>query len=57
MLKSDLEENKRLKARLIYQERMIEEGFFGSGTPSAKIPVKANTPLKITKPSRSPLMP
>jgi transposase len=37
------EENARLKARLRYQERTAREGFFGSSTPSAKVPVKANT--------------
>ena len=34
----------RLKARLRYQERTAQEGFFGSSTPSAKQPLKANTP-------------
>lgn len=37
------EENARLKARLRYQERTAREGCFGSSTPSAKVPVKANT--------------
>ena len=37
------EENTRLKARLRYQERTAKEGFFGSATPSAQVPVKANT--------------
>jgi hypothetical protein len=38
------EENVRLRGRLRYQERVSrEEGFFGSSTPSAKLPVKANT--------------
>jgi transposase len=37
------EENARLKDRLRYQERTAREGFFGSSTPSAKLPVKANT--------------
>jgi len=38
------EENVRLRARLRYQERVSrEEGFFGSSTPSSKIPVKPNT--------------
>jgi hypothetical protein len=38
------EENVRLRGRLRYQERVSrEEGFFGSSTPSSKIPVKANT--------------
>ena len=40
------EENARLKARLRYQERTAREGFFGSSTPSAKLPVKANTTLR-----------
>ena len=29
-----------LKAKLRYQERTAEEGFFGSSTPSSKVPVK-----------------
>lgn len=37
------EENARLKDRLRYQERTTQEGFFGSSTPSAKLPVKPNT--------------
>jgi len=37
------EENARLKARLRYQERTAKEGFFGSSTPSAKLPLKTNT--------------
>ena len=37
------EENVRLKARLRYQERTAKEGPFGSSTPSAKVPFKANT--------------
>jgi transposase len=38
------EENARLRGRLRYQERVSrEEGFFGSSTPSAKLPVKPNT--------------
>ena len=39
-----LEENHRLKQQLRYRQRKSEEGFFGSSTPSSKIPVKANTP-------------
>jgi transposase len=38
------EEVVRLKARLRYQERTAKEGPFGSSTPSAKVPLKANTP-------------
>ena len=34
------EENARLKGRLRYQERTAKEGFFGSSTPSSKVPVK-----------------
>jgi transposase len=37
------EENQRLKQKLKYQERKEKEGFFGSATSSAKVPVKANT--------------
>ena len=32
-----------LKAKLRYQERMAKEGFFGSSTPSSKIPIKPNS--------------
>lgn len=39
------QENTRLKARLRYQERTAREGLFGSSTPSAKRPLKANTLL------------
>lgn len=38
-----LEEIQRLKAKLRYQERKEKEGFFGSSTPSSKVPFKANT--------------
>jgi transposase len=38
------EELQRLKQKLRYQERQAMEGFFGSSTPSAKLPVKAHTP-------------
>lgn len=37
------EENRRLKEQLRYRQRTAEEGAFGSSTPSAKIPIKANT--------------
>jgi hypothetical protein len=37
-----LEENRNLKQRLKYQERKEKEGFFGSSTPSSKLPFKAN---------------
>jgi len=38
------EENARLKDRLRYQERTAKEGFFGSSTPSSKVPVKPSAP-------------
>lgn len=38
-----LEEVQRLKAKLRYQERKDKEGFFGSSTPSSRLPFKANT--------------
>jgi transposase len=37
------EENYRLKKQLRYQQRKIDEGYFGASTPSAKKPFKANT--------------
>ncbi len=37
-----LEENERLRQKLRYEERKAQEGFFGSSTPSSKIPCKAN---------------
>lgn len=40
------EENQSLKQKLRYRERKQQEGFFGSSTPSSKIPVKANAPTK-----------
>jgi len=36
------EEITTLKSKLRYQERTAKEGFFGSSTPSAKIPIKPN---------------
>lgn len=39
-----LEENQRLKDQLRYRERRATEGFFGAATPSARRPVKANSP-------------
>jgi transposase len=38
-----VEENQRLKQKLHHKERQAQEGFFGSSTPSAKIPIKPNT--------------
>ncbi len=37
------EEIRRLRQKLSYQDRKGKEGFFGSSTPSAKLPLKANT--------------
>lgn len=37
------EENQSLKQRLRIRERKDRDGFFGSSTPSSKIPVKPNT--------------
>jgi len=36
-------EKQRLQAQLRYQQRQIDEGYFGSSTSSAKKPFKANT--------------
>jgi transposase len=38
------EENKRLKDKLRVQKRKQKEGFFGSSTPSSKVPIKSGTP-------------
>lgn len=43
MIDQLLEEVQRLKAKLRYQERKDQEGFFGSSTPSSQLPLKANT--------------
>ena len=32
-----------LKSKLRYQERTAKEGFFGSSTPSSKLPIKPNS--------------
>jgi transposase len=37
-----VEENERLRQKLRYEERKAKEGFFGSSTPSSKIPFKGN---------------
>jgi len=37
------EENKLLKAKLRYRQRSRQEGFFGSATPSSKLPLKSNS--------------
>lgn len=41
---------KRLEAKLRYRDRQGEEGFFGSSTPSSKLPVKPNTSEQEMKP-------
>ena len=38
------EEITSLKSKLRYQERTAKEGFFGSSTPSSRVPVKPNSP-------------
>jgi len=37
------EEIHRLRQKLSYQGRKEKEGFFGSSTPSAKLPLKASS--------------
>jgi len=44
------EEVKHLRAKLRYQARREQDGFFGSSTPSSKQPVKPNTEPKERKP-------
>jgi transposase len=44
------EEIKTLRAKLRYQERKMEDGAFGSSTPSSKIPIKPNAKDKEKKP-------
>jgi hypothetical protein len=43
------EENERLRQQLRYYTRKEEQGFFGSSTPSSKVPVKPNTAEPRTK--------
>jgi len=43
------EENHRLKQQVRYYKRKEREGFFGSSTPSSKVPVKPNAPERRTK--------
>jgi len=40
----------QLQAKLRYQERTAQEGFFGSSTPSSKVPVKAGRPADTPRP-------
>lgn len=44
------DENKRLREKLRLQARKEQEGFFGSSTPSSKLPLKPNTEHKEKKP-------
>lgn len=44
-----IEENQRLKEKLRYRAKKEKEGFFGSSTPSSKLPVKADTPQNVAK--------
>jgi len=44
------EEIVQLKAKLRYQERTAQEGFFGSSTPSSKVPVKPGRPVGEPRP-------
>ncbi|MBA2737149.1 MAG: hypothetical protein H0U50_10250 [Pyrinomonadaceae bacterium] len=37
------EENRQLRQKLNLNERKLKEGFFGSSTSSAQVPVKANS--------------
>ena len=43
------EKVQRLKAQIRRQDRKITEGYFGSSTPSAKRPVKKNSPNEVRK--------
>ena len=44
------EENRRLRVMVRNQQRKMEEGAFGSSTPSSKIPIKPNVKDKEKKP-------
>ncbi len=46
------EEVGRLKQQLRHRTRTAEEGFFGSSTPSSKLPVKANTEARASSRKR-----
>ena len=43
---------KRLKQKLHYEERKANEGYFGSSTPSSKIPIKADSKAEKEKKPR-----
>jgi transposase len=44
------EENRSLRAALRREQRKMEDGAFGSSTPSSKIPIKPNTEEREKKP-------
>jgi transposase len=44
------EELKNLRAKVRYQERREQDGFFGSSTPSSKVPIKPNVAQREKKP-------
>jgi transposase len=44
------EENTSLRAALRREQRKMEDGAFGSSTPSSKIPLKSNSEEKEKKP-------
>jgi hypothetical protein len=44
------EENRRLRAELHREKRKMEDGAFGSSTPSSKLPIKPNSEEKEKKP-------
>jgi hypothetical protein len=47
------DENKLLRAQLRREKRKMEDGAFGSSTPSSKIPIKPNSEEKEKKPKRA----
>jgi len=47
-----VEENERLRQTVNYRKRREKEGFFGSSTPSSKLPLKQNSPEKQEKRKR-----
>ncbi len=47
--KAEIEKEKSEKKVIELKKRTIEEGAFGSGTPSSKIPIKPNNPLEKNK--------
>ncbi len=43
LIDRQFEEIQRLKQKLNVNQRRLEDGFFGSSTPSSRVPVKANS--------------